>query len=64
MDKLMKPSRVDLDSNSTGACTKEWKHWRRTFENYLEGLDQQSEASCRQVEVANKLRVSYRLPLH
>ena len=26
MDKLMKPSRVDLDSNSTGACTKEWKH--------------------------------------
>ena len=35
----MKPERLSLDSNEVDA-TKRWKHWLRTFENYLEALDQ------------------------
>jgi len=42
MDKLMKPSRLDLDPSSRSAF-KEWRHWRKTFENYVEELDQQRE---------------------
>ena len=34
MNKLMKPERLSLDPNSPIAA-KEWRHWRRTFENYL-----------------------------
>jgi len=60
--KLMKPSRLDLDPSSTSA-SKEWKHWRRTFENYIGERDHQRQ-SGRQVEVASKLRVSYRLRFH
>jgi len=42
MDKLMKPSCLDLDPSSSSAC-KEWRHRRKTFENYVEELDQQRE---------------------
>ena len=34
MNKLMKPERLSLDPNSP-TVAKEWRHWRRTFENYL-----------------------------
>ena len=37
MNKLMKPDRLSLDPNSP-TVTKEWRHWRRTFENYLNPL--------------------------
>ena len=32
--KVLKPSRLDLDSNSPTAA-KEWKHWKRTFDNFI-----------------------------
>lgn len=34
METLLKPSRLDIDPNSPSA-TKEWKHWRRTFTNFI-----------------------------
>ena len=34
MNRLMKPERLSLDPNSP-TVSKEWRHWRRTFENYL-----------------------------
>jgi len=34
MDTLLKPVRLDLDPNSPTA-TKEWKHWHRTFTNFI-----------------------------
>ena len=37
MNKLMKPERLSLDPNSP-TVAKEWRHWRKTFENYLDAL--------------------------
>ena len=37
MDKLMQPCRLNLDPGSNSAA-KEWKHWLKTFENYVEVL--------------------------
>jgi hypothetical protein len=34
----MKPSTLDLDPNSPTA-SKEWKHWYRTFSNFIEQFD-------------------------
>ena len=33
--KAIKPRTLDLDPNESTA-KKEWKHWRKTFENYIE----------------------------
>ena len=35
----MQPSKLDLDPSSTSA-SKEWKHWFKTFNNYLEVIAQ------------------------
>ena len=35
MSKALKPLRLDLDPNSPNAA-KQWKHWRRTFDNFIE----------------------------
>ncbi|XP_068237219.1 uncharacterized protein [Palaemon carinicauda] len=35
MAKLLKPSRLDTDPSSSNAA-KEWKHWHRTFTNFIE----------------------------
>ena len=37
MDKLIQPCRLNLDPGSNSAA-KEWKHWLKTFENYVEVL--------------------------
>ena len=37
MDRLLKPERLDTDPSSPSAA-QEWKHWRRTFENFLEAV--------------------------
>ena len=34
---ILKPIRLDLDPNSPTAA-REWRHWRRTFTNYLDGF--------------------------
>uniref|UniRef100_A0A6P7FAK3 Uncharacterized protein LOC114327406 n=1 Tax=Diabrotica virgifera virgifera TaxID=50390 RepID=A0A6P7FAK3_DIAVI len=38
MDKLLKPDRLDIDSNSTNT-TQLWTHWKRTFQNFLEAAN-------------------------
>ena len=35
MEKLLRPTRLDVDPNSPTAA-KEWKHWHRTFSNFIE----------------------------
>ena len=35
MDTLLKPTRLDLYPNSPTA-TKEWRHWYRTFTNFID----------------------------
>ncbi len=35
MAKLLKPCRLDTDPSSPTAA-KEWKHWHRTFQNFIE----------------------------
>lgn len=34
MSKALKPSRLDIDPTSPKAA-KEWKHWKRTFDNFI-----------------------------
>ena len=34
MNRLMKPERLDLDPSAPNAA-KEWRHWRRTFDNFI-----------------------------
>ena len=34
MNRLMKPERLDLDPSAPNAA-KEWRHWRRTFDNII-----------------------------
>ena len=34
MNRLMKPKRLDLDPSAPNAA-KEWRHWRRTFDNFI-----------------------------
>ena len=34
MSKALKPARLDVDPNSPNA-SKEWKHWKRTFDNFI-----------------------------
>ena len=38
MDRFMQPFRLNLDAGSPSA-PKEWSHWIKTFENYVEVLD-------------------------
>ncbi|XP_064093783.1 uncharacterized protein LOC135206291 [Macrobrachium nipponense] len=35
MEKLLKPTRLDLDSSSPSAA-KEWRHWPKTFNNFIQ----------------------------
>ena len=38
MDKLLRPERLDLLPNSENAA-KHWRHWLKTFENFLPELE-------------------------
>ena len=53
----MKPARLEVDPNSFTAA-KEWKHWRRTFENYVEeyASQQATMSEERRGPALNKLR--------
>ena len=53
MDKLLKPQQLSVDPNSSEA-TKQWKHRLRSFENYLESIEQ---ARQEDKSLANKLRI-------
>ncbi|XP_068752275.1 uncharacterized protein [Montipora capricornis] len=39
MDKALRPERLETDPNS-GEASKEWIHWKRTFDNFLSVLPQ------------------------
>ena len=49
----MKPERLSVDPNSQNAA-KQWKHWARIFDNYLESLEQQRRDGDPAI---NKLRI-------
>ena len=49
----MKPERLRVDHNSQDAA-KQWKHWARTFDNYLESLEQERRDGDPAI---NKLRI-------
>ena len=34
MNRLMKPERLDVDPSAPNVA-KEWRHWRRTFDNFI-----------------------------
>ena len=40
MDKVLRPERLGADPNSSEA-SKDWLHWRRTFQNFLAVLDRE-----------------------
>ena len=42
MDKLMRSSRFDAEPNTLNA-EREYKHWKKTFENYLEGATSEGD---------------------
>ena len=39
MDNILRPERLETDPNS-GEASKEWIHWKRTFDNFLAVLPQ------------------------
>ena len=39
MDNVLRPERLETDPNS-GEASKEWLHWKRTFDNFLAVLPQ------------------------
>ena len=41
MDKVLRPERLETDPNS-GEASKEWLHWKRTFDNFLAVLPQKN----------------------
>ena len=40
MDKVLRPERLGADPNSSEA-SKDWLHWRRTFQNFLAVIDRE-----------------------
>ena len=42
MDKCLKPERLEVDPNSRNASV-EYKHWLKTFRNYLTAVQQTNE---------------------
>ena len=43
MDRALRPERLETDPNQPGAA-KDWQHWRRTFENYVDVLTEDTDA--------------------
>ena len=43
MDRLMRPSRFDAEPNTLNE-EKEYKHWKKTFQNYLEGATSEGDS--------------------
>ncbi|PIK39574.1 hypothetical protein BSL78_23581 [Apostichopus japonicus] len=45
MDRILRPERFDADSNSENAA-KAWKHWFKTFENFISVLTGEPNKLC------------------
>jgi len=54
MDKHLRPARFDTEPNSTNA-EKEWRHWYRTFLNFINAIHppQQQQQQQQQQQNAN-----------
>ncbi|XP_047137598.1 uncharacterized protein LOC124814090 [Hydra vulgaris] len=48
MSKILKPTRLDLDHNAPTA-SKEWKNWKRTFENFIEDCGENAPDKFRSI---------------
>ncbi|XP_004208920.1 uncharacterized protein LOC101241082 [Hydra vulgaris] len=48
MSKILKPTRLDLDHNAPTA-SKQWKHWKRTFENFIEDCGEDAPDKFRSI---------------
>ncbi|XP_065658048.1 uncharacterized protein LOC136082565 [Hydra vulgaris] len=48
MSKILKPTRLDLDHNAPTA-SKEWKHWKQTFENFIEDFGEDAPDKFRSI---------------
>ena len=57
MDKWLKPSRFDCDPSSAGA-EKEWKHWERTFQNFIATVDRPASGSQAAVIATSEQKLS------
>ena len=44
MDRLLKPERFEVEPNSKTA-SKEWRHWLKTFENFVQSLSEDNQAN-------------------
>ena len=42
MDKVLRPDRFDIEPNDEKA-TKQWRHWYKTFGNFLRSIDGQNQ---------------------
>ena len=51
MDKFLRPERFDADPHDA-AASKEWKHWVKTFNNFLEITEK-----AKKLEDCEKLRI-------
>ena len=58
MEKYLRPERFATDPNESNAA-KQWQHWRRTFENFLDQLGGDTETS---EEHKLKLMINYVAP--
>ncbi|XP_042218088.1 uncharacterized protein LOC121863481 [Homarus americanus] len=54
MEKLLRPTRLDIDPNSPTAA-KEWKHWHRTFINFIEEYGENAPDKLRTLIFARHL---------
>ncbi|XP_012563224.2 uncharacterized protein LOC100214858 [Hydra vulgaris] len=48
MSKILKPTRLDLDHNAP-TSSKEWKHWKRIFENFIEDCGEDAPDKFRSI---------------
>lgn len=54
MEKLLRPSRLDIDPNSSTAAN-EWRHWHKTFTNFIEDCTDKA-SQTKGCKPPNKLR--------
>ena len=58
MERILRPERLETDPNASNAA-KEWAHWIRTFENFVEVLPTPSEGELDKLSIL-VLPTSYR----
>ena len=57
MDKWLKPARFDCDPSTPGA-EQEWRHWEKTFQNFLATLCNPASGNQQAVEASAAIKLS------